>query len=93
MVGNGGADNNVKTVADDQAYQIGLDIFNNPLSDGATLNVPKGATLMVDAGAIFKLRQANINAGTFCHKFLHDKAHAFNIKGLHYRFGGFLSFS
>lgn len=65
VVGNGGADGNVATLADNKAYEIGLDIFNNPLSDGATLNVPKGATLVVDAGAIFKLRQANINAGSF----------------------------
>ena len=63
--GNGGADGNVATLGDDLAYEIGRDIFSNPLSDGATLNVPKGTTLMIDAGAILKLDGANINAGTF----------------------------
>ena len=63
--GNGGADGNVSTLADDQAYEIGLNILGQPLPDGATMNVPQGVTVMIDAGAVFKLRAANINAGTF----------------------------
>jgi hypothetical protein len=33
-------------------------------ADGATFNVPKGVTVMIDAGAIFKLRAANIDVGS-----------------------------
>lgn len=65
IVGNGGTDGVVSTLGDDKAYEIGRDIFGNPLSDGSTFNVPKGVTVMIDAGAIFKLRGANMNAGSF----------------------------
>lgn len=65
IVGNGGADNNLATVGDNRAYEIGFDIFASPLSDGATIDLPKGVTMMIDAGAIIKLRAANINAGSF----------------------------
>ncbi|MBL9125013.1 MAG: NF038122 family metalloprotease, partial [Planctomycetaceae bacterium] len=65
IVGNGGADGNVNTLGDNRAYEIGLNQFNTPLADGATMNVPQGVTVMVDAGAVFKLRQANINVGSF----------------------------
>ena len=34
------------------------------LSDGKTLDVPKGVTVMIDAGAVFKLRGANIDVGS-----------------------------
>lgn len=65
IVGNGGADGNLATLGDNRAYEIGLDLFGGPLSDGATMDVPKGVTVMIDAGAVFKLRAANINAGSF----------------------------
>jgi hypothetical protein len=65
IVGNSGADNNPNTIADNLAYEIGTDIFHRPLADGATMDVPKGVTVMIDAGAIFKLRRANINVGSF----------------------------
>jgi hypothetical protein len=47
-------------------YLIGTTLAGQPqpLEDGATLNVPKGVTLMIDAGAIFKLRAANIDIGS-----------------------------
>lgn len=64
IVGNGGADNNLGTAADNLAYEIGRDIFNQPLADGEDMEVPEGVTVMIDAGAIFKLNRANINAGS-----------------------------
>jgi len=46
------------------AYQIGIDPLGRSLSDGASLRIPKGVTVMVDAGAIFKLRRANLEVGS-----------------------------
>jgi len=64
VVGNGGADRNLATLADNQPYMVGLDFSGNPLPDGAKLEVPAGVTLMIDAGALIKMRGANIDAGT-----------------------------
>lgn len=65
ILGNGGLDNNFSTLNDSYAYEIGRGGPNNqPLSDGQTMNVPKGVTVMIDAGALFKLRGASINAGS-----------------------------
>ncbi len=65
IVGNGGLDGDVSTLGDNLAYEIGLGLLpGSVLSDGASMNVPKGVTAMVDAGAIFKLRQAAINVGS-----------------------------
>jgi hypothetical protein len=46
VVGNGGADANLATVADNQSYNIGFDNLNRPLSDGSKLDVPEGVTLI-----------------------------------------------
>ncbi|MFV2068448.1 MAG: DVUA0089 family protein, partial [Pirellulales bacterium] len=46
------------------AYQIGIDPLSQPLPDGVSMRVPKGVTVMVDAGAIFKLRRANLEVGS-----------------------------
>ena len=35
-----------------------------PLSDGSTFEIPQGVTVMIDAGAIIKLRAANIDVGS-----------------------------
>ena len=45
-------------------YEIGTDPLGNVLSDGATMNVPQGVTLMIDAGAVIKLMNANISVGS-----------------------------
>lgn len=45
-------------------YEIGVDSFEAPLADGITMNVPQAVTVMIDAGAVFKLRGANIDAGS-----------------------------
>jgi Bacterial Ig domain/Bacterial pre-peptidase C-terminal domain/Dockerin type I domain/GEVED domain len=65
IVGNGGVDGNAATVVDNFAYEIGSGLLaGTTLSDGAAMEVPKGVTAMVDAGAIFKLRRAAIGAGS-----------------------------
>ncbi|WP_143543664.1 S8 family serine peptidase [Rhodopirellula sp. MGV] len=65
IVGNGGQDNDVSTKADNFSYQIGLsEIGGNTLEDGRHMNVPKGVTTMIDAGALFKLRSATIGVGS-----------------------------
>ena len=45
-------------------YQVGTTLAGQPLPDGATFNVPKGVTVMVDAGAVLKLRAAIIDVGS-----------------------------
>jgi hypothetical protein len=45
-------------------YLIGTDLSGQPLDDGATFNVPQGVTVVIDAGATFKLRAANIDIGS-----------------------------
>jgi hypothetical protein len=63
IVGNGGTDGDPTTLADDTAYQIGFDTQNNVAADGADFKIPKGVTVMIDAGAIIKLRGAVIDVG------------------------------
>ncbi len=65
IVGNGGSDGNLATEADNFAYEIGTGLLpGSVLSDGATMDVPKGVTTMIDAGAVFKLRGARIGVGS-----------------------------
>jgi len=64
IVGNAGSDANWATLADNKAYQIGFNSLGAPLPDGSTLEVPRGVTVMVDAGAIFQMRRARINVGS-----------------------------
>ncbi len=65
IVGNGGADGDLSTIDDNFAYEIGIGLLpGSILSDGASMDVPLGVTTMVDAGAIFKLRQARIGVGS-----------------------------
>ena len=64
IVGNGGADNNLATVGDNLSYNVGFDNIGRVLSDGSKMEIPRGVTVMVDAGAIIKLRAANIDVGT-----------------------------
>lgn len=64
IVGNGGTDGNLDTLGDNQAYEFGLDALGQPLADGAAMNVPRGVTVMVDAGTVFKSRLAGILVGS-----------------------------
>ena len=61
IVGNTGND---ATPSDEKAYLIGTTLAGAALADGATFNVPQGVTVMVDAGAVIKLRAANIDVGS-----------------------------
>jgi hypothetical protein len=45
-------------------YLIGTTVTGQPLEDGITFNVPKGVTVMIDAGAVLKLRAAIIDVGS-----------------------------
>lgn len=63
ILGNGGTDRNTSTLADNRPYLLGMD-GTVELNDGGTLEVPQGVTVMVDAGALFKLREANFDVGT-----------------------------
>ncbi|MGO9111611.1 MAG: IPT/TIG domain-containing protein, partial [Thermoguttaceae bacterium] len=56
--------NNTGNLSADQSYNIGTDILGNVLSDGSTMVVPRNTTVMIDAGAVFKLRGANIQVGS-----------------------------
>ncbi len=64
IVGNGGTDRLVSTPADNLPYEIGFNALGQPLPDGATLDVPRNVSVMVDAGAILKLRRARIGVGS-----------------------------
>ncbi|MGQ0635934.1 MAG: matrixin family metalloprotease [Planctomycetaceae bacterium] len=63
IVGNGGTDGDVATLADNRAYLLGFDSQTNAAPDGSTFIVPRGVTVMIDAGAVFKLRNAIVDVG------------------------------
>ena len=67
IVGNGGNDNNLATQSDNEPYQIGYPstVTDPAMPDGETMRVPRGVSVMIDGGAIFKLRRANIEVGSF----------------------------
>jgi hypothetical protein len=65
IVGNGGQDDRLETINDNIAYEIGFGLLaGSVLSDGSTMDVPKGVTVMVDAGATFKMRRSRIGVGS-----------------------------
>ena len=45
-------------------YLVGTDLAGNPLADGATFNVPKDVTVLIDENAVIKLRAAIIDVGS-----------------------------
>jgi len=61
IVGNTGND---ATAADEKPYLIGTTLAGAALADGTTFEVPAGVTVMIDEGALFKLRAANIDVGS-----------------------------
>ncbi len=65
IVGNGGADGRLSTPADNLAYEIGFDTTQGrALPDGSTFDVPKDVAVIIDAGAVLKLRRARIGVGS-----------------------------
>jgi hypothetical protein len=63
IVGNAGEDGEAGSVEDNRAYLLGYDSLGNAAEDGADFIVPKDVTVMIDAGAILKLRGAIIDVG------------------------------
>ncbi len=64
IVGNGGGDQNINTQADNRPYLIGLSTNGTALPDGAEFLVPQGVTVMIQAGALLKMRKSNLDVGT-----------------------------
>ncbi|MGV3485685.1 MAG: peptidase, partial [Planctomycetaceae bacterium] len=65
IVGNGGLDNNPSTTVDNFSYRIGTtETGGATLEDGRNMQVPQGVTVMIDAGAAFKLRNSAISVGS-----------------------------
>ncbi|MCA9141608.1 MAG: pre-peptidase C-terminal domain-containing protein, partial [Planctomycetales bacterium] len=65
IVGNGGTDSNIDTIGDNFAYEIGVGaLAGQLLEDGTEMSVPKGVTVMVDPGSIFKMRRSRIGVGS-----------------------------
>ncbi|MFV2068888.1 MAG: DVUA0089 family protein, partial [Pirellulales bacterium] len=65
IVGNGGLDNDLDTRGDNRPYLIGEHHQSGlALADGREFLVPQGTTVMVDGGTLFKMRKANLDAGT-----------------------------
>ena len=57
--------NDPSTYINNEPYELGYDPNNgSTLDDGRTLEVPQGVTLLIDAGAMFKLYGANIDVGS-----------------------------
>lgn len=47
-----------------RAYEIGFNRFGTPLADGASFDVPKNVTVMIDAGVTIKMGRSRISAGS-----------------------------
>ena len=64
ILGNPGADGELGTLSDNAPYLVGQRSGSVALADGSTFQVPQGATVMIDQGAVLKLRSAVIDVGT-----------------------------
>ncbi|HUE72938.1 MAG TPA: GEVED domain-containing protein [Pirellulaceae bacterium] len=64
IVGNRGADGLLSTGNDALPYLLGFNDGGVALRDGSSFRVPNDVTVMIDAGAVIKLQQANLDAGS-----------------------------
>ncbi|XZE56815.1 tandem-95 repeat protein [Planctomycetaceae bacterium SH139] len=65
LLPDAGDDNDFETLADNRAYEIGRGgVGNAELSDGLNLEVKRGVTVMIDSGAILKMRASQISVGS-----------------------------
>ncbi|MFV1964695.1 MAG: S8 family serine peptidase, partial [Pirellulaceae bacterium] len=65
IVGNGGSDEDVDTIEDSFAYEIGFGTLPGQiLEDGTEMAVPRGVTVMVEPGTVFKMRRSRIAVGS-----------------------------
>ncbi|MCC9644859.1 pre-peptidase C-terminal domain-containing protein [Rhodopirellula sp. JC740] len=65
IIGNGGVDGDIETEADNFSYQFGItETGGRVLEDGRNMEIPKGVTTVIDAGAALKFRSARIGVGS-----------------------------
>ena len=65
LLPDGGDDGKIGTRFDNSAYEIGRGGSGNAiLDDGEFFEVPQGVTVMIDAGAMLKLRNSKISVGS-----------------------------
>lgn len=64
IVGNGGTDNSLASASNNRPYLVGLTDTFAPLEDGSAFEIPKNVMVQIDAGAIVKLKNSVIDAGT-----------------------------
>ena len=65
IVGNGGTDGDIDSLSDNFAYEIGFGTLPGQLlSDGTEMSVPRGVTVMIDPGTVFKMRRSFIGTGS-----------------------------
>ncbi|MDP7206439.1 MAG: hypothetical protein QGH11_12770, partial [Pirellulaceae bacterium] len=64
VVGNPGADGDIRTELDNRAYELGFNDLGTVLSDGSSFQVPRDVTVMVDAGTLFKMRRSWVGVGS-----------------------------
>ena len=65
LVGNGGVDGNLSTLQDNVPYEFGFNsLAGQILTDGSEMAVPKGVTVMVEPGTIFKMRRSWAGVGS-----------------------------
>ena len=65
LLPSAGSDGLISTTDDNLAYEIGFGgTGSGPLADGSVFEVPRGVTVMIDAGSILKLRTAKISVGS-----------------------------
>ncbi|MBT7256111.1 MAG: tandem-95 repeat protein [Planctomycetaceae bacterium] len=82
IVSNTGADGDIRTEIDNLAYEIGFNSLGSVLEDGAIFEVPRDVAVMIDAGAIFKMRRSWIAAGSVSASPLRDhSAGVFQVLG------------
>ena len=63
------------TLQDNVPYEIGTTgsgVNQKTLADGATMDIPQGVTVMIDAGAVIKLQGANISVGSISQNIDHS---------------------
>ncbi|MDE0736412.1 MAG: hypothetical protein OSB47_11355, partial [Pirellulaceae bacterium] len=61
---NPGADADIRTEIDNEGYELGFNSLGSVLEDGSIFEVPRDVTVMIDAGAIFKMRRSWIAVGS-----------------------------
>ena len=61
IVGDTGA---LDALTNARTYLIGTNIDGTALEDGRRMEIPKNTTVMIDGGAIFKIRDASIDVGS-----------------------------